>query len=74
MNLSLTASTTAALAMGDAIAVALLRSCNFTREDLARSHPGGLLGRRSLIYVADTMHTGEQIPLLHMTHHYRTHC
>ena len=64
MNLSPTASTTAALAMGDAIAVALLRSRNFTREDFARSHPGGLLGRRLLIYVEDIMHTGEQIPLV----------
>jgi len=64
MNLSPTASTTAALAMGDAIAVALLKSRNFTREDFARSHPGGLLGRRLLIYVEDLMHTGEQIPLV----------
>ena len=64
MNLSPTASTTAALAMGDAIAVALLRSRNFTPEDFARSHPGGLLGRRLLIYVEDIMHTGEQIPLV----------
>ena len=64
MNLSPTASTTAALAMGDAIAVALLRSRNFTREDFARSHPGGLLGRRLLVYVEDIMHTGEQIPLV----------
>ncbi|TDJ63424.1 MAG: KpsF/GutQ family sugar-phosphate isomerase [Proteobacteria bacterium] len=64
MNLSPTASTTAALAMGDAIAVALLRSRNFTREDFAGFHPGGLLGRRLLIYVEDIMHTGEQIPLV----------
>lgn len=64
MNLSPTASTTAALAMGDAIAVALLKSRNFTREDFARSHPGGLLGRRLLIYVEDIMHTGEQIPVV----------
>ncbi|MCZ6731138.1 MAG: KpsF/GutQ family sugar-phosphate isomerase [Gammaproteobacteria bacterium] len=64
MNLSPTASTTAALAMGDAIAVALLRSRNFTREDFAGFHPGGLLGRRLLIYVEDIMHTGEQIPVV----------
>ncbi|MFQ5544906.1 MAG: KpsF/GutQ family sugar-phosphate isomerase [Acidiferrobacterales bacterium] len=64
MNLSPTASTTTALAMGDAIAVALLRSRDFTREDFARSHPGGLLGRRLLVYVEDIMHTGEQIPLV----------
>ncbi len=64
MDLSPTASTTAALAMGDAIAVALLKSRNFTREDFARSHPGGLLGRRLLIYVEDIMHTGEEIPLV----------
>lgn len=64
MNLSPTASTTAALAMGDAIAVALLRSRDFTQEDFARSHPGGLLGRRLLVYVEDIMHTGEQVPLV----------
>jgi arabinose-5-phosphate isomerase len=62
LNLSPTASTTAALAMGDALAVALLKVRNFTREDFARSHPGGRLGRRLLLYVEDIMHTGERIP------------
>ncbi len=63
-NLAPTASTTAALALGDALAVALLKSRGFTREDFARSHPGGVLGRRLLLYVADIMHTGQEIPLV----------
>ena len=62
LNLAPTASTTAALAMGDAIAVALLRLHGFTEEDFARSHPGGSLGRRLLLHVADVMHTGSEIP------------
>lgn len=62
LNLSPTASTTAALAMGDALAVALLKSRGFTREDFARSHPGGTLGRRLLLLVGDLMHTGEEVP------------
>jgi len=62
LNLSPTASTTAALAMGDALAVALLESRGFTREDFARSHPGGALGRRLLLLVEDLMHTGEEVP------------
>ena len=62
LNLAPTASTTAALAMGDAIAVALLRLHGFTEEDFARSHPGGSLGRRLLLHVADVMHTGDEIP------------
>lgn len=62
LNLSPTASTTAALAMGDALAVALLESRGFTREDFARSHPGGTLGRRLLLLVGDLMHTGEEVP------------
>ncbi len=61
-NLAPTASTTAALALGDALAVALLKSRGFTAEDFARSHPAGSLGRRLLLYVADIMHTGDQIP------------
>lgn len=64
LNLSPTTSTTAALAMGDALAVALLKSRNFTKEDFARSHPAGQLGRRLLLYVEDIMHTGEEIPLV----------
>ena len=62
LNLAPTASTTVALAMGDAIAVALLRLHGFTEEDFARSHPGGSLGRRLLLHVADVMHTGSEIP------------
>jgi len=61
-NLAPTASTTAALAMGDALAVALLKSRGFTREDFARSHPAGQLGRRLLVYVGDIMRTGDAVP------------
>ncbi len=63
-NLAPTASTTAALAVGDALAVALLKSRGFTREDFARSHPAGRLGRRLLIYVGDIMRTGDNVPLV----------
>ncbi len=62
LGLAPTASTTAALAMGDALAVALLESRGFTEEDFARSHPGGALGRRLLLLIDDLIHTGEQIP------------
>jgi arabinose-5-phosphate isomerase len=62
LNLAPTASTTAALAMGDALAVALLESRGFTVEDFARSHPGGALGKRLLLRVEDLMHTGDEIP------------
>ena len=62
LNLAPTASTTAALAMGDALAVALLEARGFTEEDFARSHPGGSLGRRLLLRVEDVMHKGERIP------------
>jgi len=62
MNLSPTASTTAALAMGDALAVALLDARGFGREDFARSHPGGALGRQLLTRVADVMRSGAAIP------------
>ncbi|HEX6929074.1 MAG TPA: KpsF/GutQ family sugar-phosphate isomerase [Gammaproteobacteria bacterium] len=62
LNLAPTASTTATLAMGDALAVALLDARGFTAEDFARSHPGGSLGRRLLLHVADLMHAGEDIP------------
>ncbi|HEV2332948.1 MAG TPA: KpsF/GutQ family sugar-phosphate isomerase [Gammaproteobacteria bacterium] len=62
LNLAPTASTTAALAMGDALAVALLEARGFTEEDFARSHPGGSLGRRLLLRVEDIMHTGATIP------------
>lgn len=62
LNLAPTCSTTAALAMGDAIAVALLQSRGFTRDDFAQSHPSGKLGRRLLLKVSDLMHTGDAIP------------
>lgn len=62
LGLAPTASTTATLAMGDALAVALLEARGFTAEDFARSHPGGRLGRRLLLLTADVMHTGEQMP------------
>jgi arabinose-5-phosphate isomerase len=62
MGLAPTASTTAALAMGDALAVALLQKRGFKSEDFAQFHPGGTLGRRLLIKVRDLMHTGEELP------------
>ena len=64
LNLAPTSSTTAALALGDALAVALLKTRNFTPEDFARSHPGGKLGRRLLLYVRDVMHSGDRVPLV----------
>lgn len=63
-NLAPTASTTATLAMGDAIAVAILEARGFTQEDFARSHPGGILGRRLLMRIEDVMRTGEQLPFV----------
>ena len=63
-NLAPTTSTTATLAMGDALAVAVLKSKGFSPEDFARSHPGGILGRRLLVYVSDIMHTGDDMPLI----------
>ena len=62
LGLAPTSSTTAALAMGDALAIALLDARGFTREDFARSHPGGALGRRLLLRIEDVMHVGERIP------------
>ena len=64
MNLAPTASTTAALAMGDAIAVALLEKKGFSEEDFAKSHPGGTLGKKLLLLVEDIMHIGDEIPLV----------
>ena len=61
-NLAPTASTTATLAMGDALAVALLQKRGFTAEDFARSHPSGTLGKRLWLRVSDVMHTGDRIP------------
>ncbi len=62
LGLAPTASTTATLAMGDALAVALLESRDFTEEDFARSHPAGSLGRRLLLRVEDLMHSGKKLP------------
>jgi len=62
MDLVPTASTTAALALGDALAVAVLREKEVGREDLAAFHPGGLLGRQLALRVRDVMHTGDQLP------------
>jgi arabinose-5-phosphate isomerase len=62
LNLAPTASTTATLAMGDALAVAVLEARGFTRQDFARSHPGGALGRRLLLHVEDLMRTGAAVP------------
>jgi arabinose-5-phosphate isomerase len=62
LGLAPTSSTTAALAMGDALAVALLEARGFTQEDFAFAHPGGSLGRRLLTFVRDIMHTGDAIP------------
>ncbi len=62
LGLAPTASTTAALAMGDALAVALLEARGFTADDFARSHPGGRLGRRLLLLIRDIMHSGDALP------------
>ena len=62
LNLAPTASTTATLAMGDALAVALLKNRGFTAEDFARSHPSGSLGKRLLLRVSDIMRTGDRVP------------
>src|SRR5271166_3442606 len=62
LNLAPTASTTAALAVGDALSVALLKARGFTEQDFARSHPAGQLGRRLLLHVKDVMRTGKDVP------------
>jgi len=64
LGLAPTASTTAALVMGDALAIALLEARGFTDEDFARSHPAGQLGRRLLLHISDVMHAGEKIPAI----------
>jgi arabinose-5-phosphate isomerase len=64
LGLAPTASTTATLALGDALAVALLEARGFTAEDFAFSHPGGALGRRLLVLVRDVMHSDEHLPLV----------
>ena len=64
LNLTPTASTTAQMALGDALAVALLDARGFKQEDFARSHPGGTLGRKLLVHVADLMLQGDALPLV----------
>ncbi|RPE81022.1 KpsF/GutQ family sugar-phosphate isomerase [Vulcaniibacterium tengchongense] len=65
LALAPTSSTTASLAMGDALAVALLEARGFTADDFARSHPAGALGRRLLLHIADVMHGGDDVPRVH---------
>lgn len=67
LGLAPTASTTATLAMGDAIAVALLKARGFTADDFALSHPGGSLGKRLLLTLKDVMHSGTDTPIIHMS-------
>ena len=62
LGLAPTSSTTTALALGDALAVALLKARGFSAQDFARSHPGGKLGRRLLVRVSDVMHSGKALP------------
>ncbi len=64
LNLAPTASTTVALALGDALAVALLEARGFQADDFALSHPGGSLGRKLLVLVRDLMHSGEALPMV----------
>ncbi len=64
MNLAPTASTTTTLVIGDALAIAVLNARDFNEQDFARSHPGGSLGRRLLLYVEDIMHQGEEVPTI----------
>jgi arabinose-5-phosphate isomerase len=64
LGLAPTSSTTAALVMGDAMAVALLETRGFTAQDFALSHPGGSLGRRLLLHVSDIMHSGDTLPMV----------
>jgi arabinose-5-phosphate isomerase len=64
LGLAPTSSTTAALVMGDALAVSLLETRGFTAEDFARSHPAGRLGRRLLLHIRDVMHSGDEMPVV----------
>ncbi|MBH5329576.1 KpsF/GutQ family sugar-phosphate isomerase [Eikenella sp. S3360] len=66
LGLAPTSSTTAALALGDALAVALLRARAFTPDDFALSHPAGSLGKRLLLQVADVMHAGDELPMVRL--------
>ena len=65
LGLAPTTSTTASLAMGDALAVSLLEARGFTADDFARSHPAGSLGRRLLLHITDVMHAGDAVPIVH---------
>ncbi|HBD9220213.1 TPA: KpsF/GutQ family sugar-phosphate isomerase [Legionella pneumophila] len=65
LGLAPTTSTTVALVMGDALAIALLDARGFTAEDFARAHPGGNLGKRLLLRVEDVWHAGDQLPIVH---------
>ena len=67
LGLAPTASTTATLVMGDALAVALLKARGFTADDFALSHPGGSLGKRLLLRLQDIMHTGTRVPVTHQS-------
>jgi arabinose-5-phosphate isomerase len=62
LGLAPTSSTTAALVMGDALAVSLLETRGFTKDDFARSHPAGALGRKLFLHIADVMHSGDDMP------------
>lgn len=62
LGLAPTTSTTVALVLGDALAIALLEARGFTSDDFARSHPAGALGRRLLLHIGDVMHTGDDVP------------
>ena len=64
LNLAPTASTTAQLALGDALAVALLDQRGFSKDDFALTHPGGSLGRKLLVHVRDLMHSGDELPVV----------
>src|SRR5476649_1901936 len=64
LGLAPTSSTTAALVMGDALAVALLEARGFTADDFALAHPGGSLGRRLLLHIDDIMRTGDAVPII----------
>jgi len=66
LNLAPTSSTTAALVMGDALAIALLEARGFTENDFAKSHPGGTLGRRLLLHISDIMHSGPEVPMVNV--------
>lgn len=69
LNLAPTSSTTATLAMGDALAIALLEANGFTEKDFALSHPGGSLGRRLLLHIGNIMHSGDEVPLIRESAH-----